>query len=450
MPQNQDDSLMKALLARTEKAVYNATGEHLNDLQRTILQELWQDPKKTYGEIAVKHNYSGNYIQQVAAPRLWRLLSDVVGYKVTKSNIRGVLEEKLVSRPNINLASAAPSLPPIAKAPIEYPSGGVPLNSLFYVQRPQEALCCHSILQPNAFIQIKAPRQMGKSSLLLRILAHASAAGIPTVTLNFQQAERSILSDLDKLLRWVCTCISQKLSLSPQLAAYWDADMGAKMSCTHYLEAYVLMVLSTPVVIAFEEISELFAYPTIVQEFFTLLRTWHEQAKTDALWQKMHLIMVQSTENYLYLDGNLSPLHVGIEVTLAPFDRAQVEALIDRHELTLEAAQIDQLMDLVQGHPYLTRWTLYHLSQSQVSFDEVMVNAATDMGIYHDHLERHLYHLQQYPELGAALQRVIYTDVPIELEQSLAFKLQSMGLVKLCGNQVTIACELYRQYFRDR
>lgn len=451
MNHKPNERVMKTLLASTEKAIYKATGEYLNDLQRVILQELWQDPKKTYGQIAIDHHYSGNYIQQVAAPRLWRLLSEVLGYKVTKSNLRGALEKRLEDEiAPMMTPMIAPIGPAMTAAAIEYPEGSVPLTSPFYIPRTQETLCYQSILQPNALLQLKAPRQMGKSSLLSRVLAYAKASRMQTVTLNFQQVERSILEDLSKLLRWVCTCISQKLSLTPQLATYWDDDMGAKMSCTHYLEAYVLMKLDTPVVIALEEISELFAYPTIAQEFFTLLRTWYEQAKNDKIWQNLRLILVQSTENYLYLDGNLSPLHVGVEVTLAPFDRAQVEALVDLHGLNLSPAQIDQLIQLVQGHPYLTRWTLYHLAQSSVSFAEIMANATTDMSIYHDHLQRHFYHLQQYPELGAALQQVLNSKQSIDLKKSLAFKLQSMGLVKLSGNQVEIACELYRQYFRNR
>ncbi|HAG82712.1 MAG TPA: hypothetical protein DCL61_16500, partial [Cyanobacteria bacterium UBA12227] len=42
------------------------------------------------------------------------------------------------------------------------------------------------------------------------------------------------------------------------------------------------------------------------------------------------------------------------------------------------------------------------------------------------------------------------TNESVELMSVLAFKLHSMGLVKLQGNEVTLRFELYRQYFSDR
>jgi hypothetical protein len=38
----------------------------------------------------------------------------------------------------------------------------------------------------------------------------------------------------------------------------------------------------------------------------------------------------------------------------------------------------------------------------------------------------------------------------VELDAELAFKLDSMGLVQLQGNEAIPRCDLYRNYFRDR
>ncbi len=59
---------------------------------------------------------------------------------------------------------------------------------------PLEANCYETVLKPGALIRIKAPRQMGKTSLMSRILLHASSAesGVPTVPLSFQLADAAI------------------------------------------------------------------------------------------------------------------------------------------------------------------------------------------------------------------------------------------------------------------
>jgi len=107
-------------------------------------------------------------------------------------------------------------------------------------------------------------------------------------------------------------------------------------------------------------------------------------------------------------------------------------------------------MKIVGGHPYLVRLALYHISQQQLTLDELLEIAPTEAGIYGDHLRRHLWILQQHPELAQAFRQVAISQQPVELESVLAFKLHSMGLVNLQGNRVAPRFELYRNYFRDR
>ncbi|HBL14640.1 MAG TPA: hypothetical protein DD379_25270, partial [Cyanobacteria bacterium UBA11162] len=84
-----------------------------------------------------------------------------------------------------------------------YPSGSVPLDSPFYVERtPFEAQVCEEIRKPGALVRIKAPRELGKTSLMLRVLDYASRQGYHTVSLNLEQIDEVILNDLNRFLRW--------------------------------------------------------------------------------------------------------------------------------------------------------------------------------------------------------------------------------------------------------
>ena len=92
--------------------------------------------------------------------------------------------------------------------PLENPEGQMSLDSAFYVERPpNEADCYETILQPAALIRIKAPRQLGKTSLMTRILHHANMHGYKTISLNFQSADAEFLGSLDQFLRWFCASI---------------------------------------------------------------------------------------------------------------------------------------------------------------------------------------------------------------------------------------------------
>ena len=77
-----------------------------------------------------------------------------------------------------------------------YPDGPVPLNSPFYIERPPlERKVYREVTQSGCVIRIKAPKQMGKSSLVLRLCAFAQKQGYQTVNLNCYQFESECLTD---------------------------------------------------------------------------------------------------------------------------------------------------------------------------------------------------------------------------------------------------------------
>jgi hypothetical protein len=345
--------------------------------------------------------------------------------------------------------------PPLPVAEPELPNGQVRLASAFYIERvPSETQCYREICQPGALIRIKAPRQMGKTSLMARILAQAKEQGYRTVPLSFQHADSSVFTSLNQLLQWFCAKITRKLKLPHQVDDYWSDMYGSKDNCTAYFEDCLLSETEQPLVLGLDEVDRVFQYPTIADDFFGLLRAWYEEAgygdTGSALWEKLRMVVVHSTEVYIPLDINQSPFNVGLPIELSEFSTQQVQNLTQRHGLNWNGTQVEQLMSIVGGHPYLVRVALYHIAQQEITLAQLLDIAPTEAGLYGDHLRRHLWNLQQHPKLASAFTQVVTTKEPVELDSMLAFKLHSLGLVKLQGNFVTPRFDLYRQYFRDK
>ncbi|RZM78849.1 tetratricopeptide repeat protein [Leptolyngbya iicbica] len=80
------------VLEQADALVFRATGKHLNDLQRKILQAVWR--RQTYGEIAQRLRYTEGHVKDVAS-QLWQALSQALDERVTKSNSLAVLERYL-------------------------------------------------------------------------------------------------------------------------------------------------------------------------------------------------------------------------------------------------------------------------------------------------------------------------------------------------------------------
>ena len=418
--------------------------ERLNSVQELILTQCWSG--KTYQEIANTSGYDPDYIRVVGS-RLWQLLSEAFGEKITKNNFRSILRQQVGKRrePTTGYITA-----------LELPNTPVPLESSLYIQRPpSESQAYEEIVKPGALIRIKAPKQMGKTSLVMRILSMAQARGYRTVRLNLLQAEDKVLGDLQRLLRWFCANITLQLGLESLLDDYWDEDLGFKVSCTTYLQGYVLGHLDSPLVVAIDEVNRLFSYPEVAQEFLPLLRFWHEEANNVRIWQKFRLIVTHSTEIYIPLSLHQSPFNVGLSIRLQEFNWEQIQELakrygLDRDRSSLQLEQLKSLQQIVGGHPYLLNLAFYHLVTQDLSIEKLLQDATTETGIYRDHLRGYLVTFSRYPELANAYRQVVQSERPLSLKAIAAYELESMGLVKLEGNEAIPSCNLYRLYFSDR
>ncbi|MGF1988966.1 MAG: AAA-like domain-containing protein [Nostoc sp. ZfuVER08] len=453
---------MEELLDAVEKILQNRP---LDSIQWFVLYQSWLG--KTYDEMAQGTGYGSNYIKQIGS-QLWQDLSQAAGERITKKNLHLVLSKYLQGiteqqnqpqeqQPDtkFRFTRLYPNL--FSPGKMEFPSGPLPINSSLYINRPPlEELICSELIQPGSLIRIKAPKKMGKSSLLNRMIAYAKEQNYQVVYLDFQEADEEVFVSLDKFLRWFCIYVTRQLNLFPCLDDFWDIEMGSKVSCKIYFEAYLLQYIAeNPVVLALNEVQRVFEHPNIAQDFLPMLRFWHEQAKQDCIWQKLRMVVVHTTEIYVPLKLNQSPFNVGITITLPPFTPKQVQDLALRYGVEWavspeEEKRLESLQGMVGGHPYLVSLALYHLSRQEITLEMLLETASTPMGIYTQHLRELLNLLQKEPELMPAMQQVIASNKKVELDAIAAYKLESMGLVQLNGNQACVMCELYRLYFSQQ
>ena len=330
-----------------------------------------------------------------------------------------------------------------------YPDGPVPLDSPLYIERPPiEELVYREITQPGCVIRIRAPKQMGKSSLVLRLLAYAEMQGYQTVNLNCHQLDSHCLTDLNKLLRFICWRVAKELNIAPNLNEEWYEEIGCKLSCSFYFQDYLFKQIQSPVVLVLNEADRFFEHPHIAQELFPLLRSWCEEARQDKNWQKLRLVVVYSTEDYISLDINRSPFNIGLPIHLPEFTQEQVEDLAGRHGLDwISGKESVQLMSLVGGHPALIRIAMYHLCYQGITLPELLEEAIANGGIYRYHLWRHWITLQTKPSLAKIYAEIVAENLSTYLTPIEGYQLESWGLIRYERDRIKPRCELYRAYF---
>jgi transcriptional regulator with XRE-family HTH domain len=351
----------------------------------------------------------------------------------------------------------------IQSHPSTAPGGQMCLNSNFYIDRPiLESLCYEAVLQPGTLLVVRAPKQMGKTSLMNRILVRARSLRYRTVSLSLQLADADILQNLERFLQWFCARVGKQLGLPNEIADFWDRSLGSKVNATDYFEDILFANLvnptspgeNRPLVIAIDELSQLFAYPNIASEFLALLRFWSEQAKAGDgdrnPWYYLRVVTVYSTEIQIPISIDRSLMNTWLTIDLPEFTPAQVQDLAERWGEETTVQQVEQLMALLGGHPYRLQLAFYYLQQQTISLRQLLENSEIAIAIYAEHLQQYWWNLQCYPNLWAIFTEIVRQSSLVSCEAEQGSQLYKMGLVHWHGLQVSLACELFRPFFRDR
>jgi hypothetical protein len=204
-----------------------------------------------------------------------------------------------------------------------------------------------------------------------------------------------------------------------------------------------------------DNVDRIFAekYEAAAANFFGMLRAWwgNSQQMMGDCWPKLRLIVVYSSEDLPKLNIYQSPFNVGLEIKLPEFNPPQIQALAQQYGLNLLPQQVEQLMEMGGGHPYLLCEAFKHLkTYPNVTLEELLSQAATDEGIYSGYLREHWLALDDDPELAAVFKAVVTSDNGIDIDSpKQLYTLESMGLIHQEGNKVKPRCQLYRLYFRS-
>lgn len=337
---------------------------------------------------------------------------------------------------------------PIALA---YPSGAVKLADRFYVERFADFKLNNALDIPGGeTVTIRGSRQVGKTSLLIRGMHEAKQRlNAKIVYFDLQNAGGEALESLDKFLRMLADWVFDELELDLEIVQNaWKSHLPASRKLTKLLERHVLSDTNVPVLLAMDEIDRL-QVTDFRSDFFGLVRSWHNMRASRPHWDKLSVIMAISTEPYLLIaDLNQSPFNVGEILYLQDFDKKQVADLNLRYETPLTDAELPELMELLNGHPYLTRAAFYTMVIEKQAWREFVQTAASDHGPFHQHLQHQYRLLIHDPALQKAMSRVVHgmhcTD-----EQAV-FRLLKAGLITQEEDHYICRCNLYQHYFWDK
>ena len=341
----------------------------------------------------------------------------------------------------------AKPLPSFDPRILETPSGAVKLQSPLYIRRDCDEKIERQVLDGGSTTTIRAGRQMGKTSLLVRAANFAKERGHRIVYVDFQQIKPEFRNSLDNLLRYLADEIAFRLNLDEgQLEKVWSSSRGSPDKFGQFMESVVLPD-PKPLFLAMDEADQLMdvAYKT---DFFALVRAWDSRRAFDDTWGKLSLAMVISSHPHLLIDDyRQSPFNVGLRIQLEDFSVEQVGRLNRLHNNPLNDDEILEMMIMLSGHPFLTRQAFYTLVDEKMAWREFAKTVAGDRGPFSSHLHFYLWQLRERPELISGMKEVIQKQTCSD--EIVLYRLVAAGLVKEQEDDTCVVrCGLYENYFR--
>jgi WD40 repeat protein len=216
----------------------------------------------------------------------------------------------------------------------------------------------YEALSEGRFCFVLTPRQMGKSSLMVRTAARLREHGDTAVILDLTEIGRNLT--VDQWYRGLLGSIGESLGLEEPVAQYWrsSSDLGPHQRWTKALREVVVPRCRGRVVLFVDEIDSVRSLPFSTDEFFAGIRElYNRRGESDESSRLTFCLLGVASPSDLIRDIRTTPFNIGHRIELRDFTEADAEPLLDGLGSDRDAARtvLRRVLYWTGGHPYLTQ-----------------------------------------------------------------------------------------------
>jgi len=226
-----------------------------------------------------------------------------------------------------------------------------------YVERPADDELFNLALA-GTFCYVLTPRQMGKSSLMIRTARRLKTHGVHTAIVDLTSIGTNVTVD-----QWYLSLLSQlkrRLRLAADVEAWWQAraSVAHVQRFTDFLRDVVLTGIEGDVVVFIDEIDSTLNLD-FRDDFFAAIRAMYNARAEDAEFERLTFVLLGvASPTDLISDHARTPFNIGQGIALEEFSQADAAALVGGLE-AMYPGQSEAIFARIYywtgGHPYLTQ-----------------------------------------------------------------------------------------------
>lgn len=253
--------------------------------------------------------------------------------------------------------------------------GTVPGDAASYVTRQADDALFAGLTQ-GEFCYVLTARQMGKSSLMVRMVSRLRALPercVQTVVLDLSAIGRNLT-----LEQWYASLrdrVGMQLDLEDEMEAFWDAHCHLS-PMQRWLEAIRRVVLepsSDHYVIFVDEIDFVRSLPFDTDELFAAIRSCYNLRASELSFERLTFCLLGvASPVELIQDDRVTPFNVGQRIELHDFtpEEAHILAWGLHAEADVAARLLARVLYWTNGHPYLTQKLCQRLAEANAAAED--------------------------------------------------------------------------------